>query len=119
VQAIGPGGDRRLPRWSRRCPPPGSGNPITGVLVVFRNLDTLLEVAVLLAAYLASRAVLGDAVKAALALPPDQDARLVGALVAWWRRCRCWWPSTCCKAGSQLPGGAFQAGATSPPAACC
>ncbi len=91
-------------------PATGLGNPITGVLVIFRNLDTVLEVAVLLAAYMAARAVMGDD-KAALPLPPPQDAPLVGALVTALLPLGVLVALYLFKAGSQLPGGAFQAGA--------
>lgn len=109
VQAIGPGGDAGY-LLAEALPETGLGNPITGVLVVFRNLDTLLEMAVLLAAYIASRAALGDE-KAALPLPPDQDAPLVGALVAALAPLAVLVAIYLLKAGSQLPGGAFQGGA--------
>ncbi len=109
VQAIGAGGEAGY-RLAEALPATGLGNPITGVLVVFRNLDTLLEMAVLLAAYLASRAVLGDD-KAALPLPPDQDAPLVGALVAVLVPLTVLVAIYLLNAGGQLPGGAFQGGA--------
>ncbi|MCC5862277.1 MAG: DUF4040 domain-containing protein [Gammaproteobacteria bacterium] len=109
VGAIGPGGEAGQ-ALAEALPATGLGNPITGVLVIFRNLDTLLEVAVLLAAYVASRAVMGDE-KAALPLPPAQDAPLVGALVAVLAPLTVLVAIYLLKAGSQLPGGAFQAGA--------
>lgn len=109
VQAIGPGGEAGY-QLAAALPATGLGNPITGVLVVFRSLDTLLEMAVLLAAYIASRAALGDA-KAALPLPPDQDAPLVGALVAVLAPLSVLVAIYLLKAGGQLPGGAFQGGA--------
>jgi multisubunit Na+/H+ antiporter MnhB subunit len=109
VQAIGPGGDAGY-LLAEALPATGLGNPITGVLVIFRNLDTLLEMAVLLAAYIASRAALGDE-KAALPLPPDQDAPLVGALVAALAPLTVLLAIYLLKAGGQLPGGAFQGGA--------
>lgn len=110
VQAIGPGGiaGRAL---IDALPATGLGNPITGVLVVFRNLDTVLEVAVLLAAYLAMRSVLGDRGDA-LAQPPPQEARLVGALVGVVAPLSVLVALYLLRAGSYLPGGAFQAGAT-------
>jgi multisubunit Na+/H+ antiporter MnhB subunit len=109
LQAIGPGGEAGY-RLAEALPATGLGNPITGVLVIFRNLDTLLEMAVLLAAYIASRAALGDD-KAALPLPPDQDAPLVGALVAVLAPLTVLLAVYLLKAGGQLPGGAFQGGA--------
>jgi multisubunit Na+/H+ antiporter MnhB subunit len=110
VQAIGPGGiaGRAL---VEALPATGLGNPITGVLVVFRNLDTVLEVAVLLAAYLAVRAVLGER-GAPLARPPTQETRLVGALVGVVAPLSVLVAVYLLWAGSHEPGGAFQAGAT-------
>ncbi len=110
VQAIGPGGIAGRALFEA-LPATGLGNPITGVLVVFRNLDTVLEVAVLLAAYLAVRAVLGDRGES-LAQPPPQEARLVGALVGVVAPLSVLVALYLLRAGSYLPGGAFQAGAT-------
>lgn len=109
LRAQGAGGEAGH-RLAEALPATGLGNPITGVLVVFRNLDTLLEMAVLLAAYVASRAALGDE-KAALPLPPDQDAPLVGALVNTLTPLAVLVAIYLLKAGGQLPGGAFQGGA--------
>lgn len=109
VDATGPGGLAGH-ALAAALPDTGLGNPITGVLVVFRNLDTVLEMAVLLAAYLASRAALGDD-EADLPLPPAQDAPLVGALVATLAPLTVLVSIYLLKAGGQLPGGAFQAGA--------
>jgi multisubunit Na+/H+ antiporter MnhB subunit len=86
------------------------GNPITGVLLLFRNLDTLLEIAVLLAAFLAARAVAGDQQK----LPPlavREQPALVGALLAIVLPLTVLVALHLLKAGSHEPGGAFQAGA--------
>jgi len=91
-------------------PATGLGNPITGVLVIFRNLDTLLEIAVLLAAYTAARATMSDP-RDALRLPPTQGSPLVGALVAVLAPLTVLVAIYLLKAGSQVPGGAFQAGA--------
>lgn len=109
LHAIGPGGEagRRL---AEALPATGLGNPITGVLVIFRNLDTLLEMAVLLAAYLASRAALGDD-EPVMPLPRSQDAPLVGALVTVLAPLTVLVAVYLLKAGGQLPGGAFQGGA--------
>lgn len=109
VQAVGPGGIAGQ-ALAEALPATGLGNPITGVLVVFRNLDTVLEVAVLLAAYVAARAVLADA-DAALPLPPPEDAPLVGALVSVLAPLTLLVAVYLLKAGGQLPGGAFQGGA--------
>ncbi|MCG5529060.1 MULTISPECIES: Na(+)/H(+) antiporter subunit B [Halorhodospira] len=91
-------------------PETGLGNPITGVLIFFRNLDTLLEVAVLLAAYAGARAALGSH-RAELPQPPSSTPLFDGLVTVVG-------PLTVVvaiyllQAGSQLPGGAFQAGAT-------
>jgi multisubunit Na+/H+ antiporter MnhB subunit len=110
VQAIGPGGiaGRAL---VEALPATGLGNPITGVLVVFRNFDTVLEVAVLLAAYLAVRAVLGERATP-LARPPAQASPLVRALVGVVAPMSVLVAVYLLWAGSHEPGGAFQAGAT-------
>jgi multisubunit Na+/H+ antiporter MnhB subunit len=88
----------------------GLGNPITGVLLVFRNLDTLLEVAVLLTAFLAARAVAGEGTPRA-PIPPLGDVNLVGALLSIIVPLTVLVAAHLLKAGSQEPGGAFQAGA--------
>jgi multisubunit Na+/H+ antiporter MnhB subunit len=109
IQAVDLGGDagRAL---TEALPATGLGNPITGVLVVFRNLDTVLEVAVLLAAYLAVRSVIGE--QGTLAPPPAQEARLVGALVGVVAPLSVLVAVYLLRAGTHEPGGAFQAGAT-------
>jgi len=109
LSVLGPGGVAGY-ALAEALPETGLGNPITGVLVVFRNLDTLLEVAVLLAAYVGARAAMGED-SAALPLPPAQDAPLVGALVAVLVPLGLLVALYLFKAGSQDPGGAFQAGA--------
>lgn len=109
LTVLGPGGVAGY-ALAEALPDTGLGNPITGVLVVFRNLDTLLEVAVLLAAYAAARAAMGDD-SAALPMPPAQDAPLVGALVTVLVPLGILMALYLFKAGSQAPGGAFQAGA--------
>ena len=91
-------------------PDTGIGNPITGVLIIFRNLDTLLEVAVLLAAYAGARAAFGSH-HAALPQPPSSTP-LFGALVTIVGPLTVVVAIYLFQAGSQLPGGAFQAGAT-------
>ncbi|TVQ34108.1 MAG: DUF4040 domain-containing protein [Wenzhouxiangella sp.] len=87
----------------------GLGNPITGVLLKFRNLDTLLEVAVLLAAFLAARTVFADEEKSPT--PPRGDLPLVGALLAIIIPLTILVAVHLLLAGSREPGGAFQAGA--------
>lgn len=101
------------PQVAERMPSTGLGNPVTGVLLVFRALDTLLETVVLLVGLLAVWALSRDPAwqEAPPALwadapHPAQDllARLlapVGVLVAIYM----FW------AGADVPGGAFQGGA--------
>jgi multisubunit Na+/H+ antiporter MnhB subunit len=109
VRAVGAGG-LAGEALVMALPDTGLGNPITAVLVIFRNLDTVLEMAVLLAAWLATRAVMGTE-GAALPLPPKQDAPLVGALLAALTPLGVLVAIYLLKAGGQSPGGAFQAGA--------
>ncbi len=89
-------------------------NPVTAVLLDFRAYDTLLEMIVLLAAFLGARILLyqaGDPAPAPVGPAEGGDAPLLDALLAvatpvlvlvaiylYW-------------AGSHSPGGAFQAGA--------
>ena len=91
-------------------PDTGLGNPITGVLIIFRNLDTLLEVAVLLAAYAGARAALGSQ-HAHLPQPPPNTS-VIAALLTIVAPLTVVVAIYLFQAGSQLPGGAFQAGAT-------
>ncbi len=109
LEVLGPGGMAGHALYEA-LPETGVGNPITGVLIIFRNLDTLLEVAVLLAAFVGARAAIGED-SAALPLPPAQDAPLVGALVSVLVPLGLLVALYLFKAGSQDPGGAFQAGA--------
>ncbi len=109
VGAIGPGGIAGY-ALAEALPATGLANPITGVLIVFRNLDTVLEVAVLLAAYLAVRALLGER-GTPLRLPPSPGGRLVTSLVTVVAPLSLVVAVYLLRAGSQLPGGAFQAGA--------
>lgn len=101
------------PQVVERMPATGLGNPVTGVLLVFRALDTLLETVVLLVGLLAVWALAQDRAWQAPPPPlwadaphPAQDllARMlapVGVLVAIYM----FW------AGADVPGGAFQGGA--------
>jgi multisubunit Na+/H+ antiporter MnhB subunit len=85
-------------------------NPVTAVLLLFRGYDTLLEMMVLLAAYLGARLVLREspplpARSAPAALP------LVGALLGVVVPLAVLVSLHLFLAGSDSPGGAFQAGA--------
>ena len=87
----------------------GLGNPITGVLLVFRGFDTLIEMAVLLTAFIGSRVIttrsrLSVTTVSGFELPLVRTlvavilplAVLIGMHLLW--------------IGSDQPGGAFQAG---------
>lgn len=87
----------------------GLGNPITGVLLVFRGFDTMIEMAVLLTAFVGSRVMTDEsplyvATIAGFQLPLVRTlvavilplAALIGLHLLW--------------IGSDHPGGAFQAG---------
>jgi multisubunit Na+/H+ antiporter MnhB subunit len=85
-------------------------NPVTAVLLIFRGYDTLLEMTVLLAAYLGARLALGSSAplsarSAPAALP------MVGALLAIVVPLSVLVSLHLLHAGSDLPGGAFQGGA--------
>jgi len=85
-------------------------NPVTAVLLIFRGYDTLLELTVLLAAYLGARLALGgspplSARSAPAALP------MVGALLAIVVPLSALVSLHLLHAGSDAPGGAFQGGA--------
>ncbi len=91
-------------------PETGVSHPVTAVLLNYRGYDTLLEIAVLLLAFLAILAVTGGA-DAADAAPPraahavlQTMARLVAPLAVVLAVYLLW-------AGAFRPGGAFQAGA--------
>ncbi|MCU0559048.1 MAG: Na(+)/H(+) antiporter subunit B [Desulfobacterales bacterium] len=88
-------------------PASGVRNPVTAVLLNFRSLDTLLELAVLVLAATAARALSAPRSVAAALPPPDPVlaaffrlfapmALLVAGYLLW--------------VGAHAPGGAFQAG---------
>ncbi|HKL51562.1 MAG TPA: Na(+)/H(+) antiporter subunit B [Wenzhouxiangellaceae bacterium] len=90
-------------------PETGLGNPITGVLLAFRGFDTLIEMAVLLTAFVGSRVIttrsrLSVTTVSGFELPLVRTlvavilplAVLIGMHLLW--------------IGSDQPGGAFQAG---------
>lgn len=102
------------PQAAEALPSTGLGNPVTGVLLVFRGLDTLLEKMVLLLALIGVWALARDplwrgapaplfpgiapAPSAFLARVLAPIGVLVGIYLLW--------------AGADDPGGAFQSGAT-------
>ncbi len=87
------------------------GNPITAVLLLYRGLDTLLEVAVLLTAFLAARAVAGADGGEGSATTPAPETPMVGALLAVVIPLTVLVAIHLLRAGSYEPGGAFQGGA--------
>jgi multisubunit Na+/H+ antiporter MnhB subunit len=85
------------------------GNPVTGVLLLFRGYDTLLEMAVLLVAWLGVKLVQPVAQPSA---PPAPTADpLVNPLLAAVIPSVVLVGGYLLHAGGQAPGGAFQAGA--------
>ena len=92
----------------------GVTNPVTGVLLNFRTLDTLAEVVVLLVAFLAARVVAQDLVHAG---PGDwlrasrDEPLLVQPLIAFVAPMAVLVAGYLLWAGAHQPGGAFQAGA--------
>ena len=105
-RVAGAAGDQVL----EALPATGLGNPVTGVLLVFRGLDTLLEMAVLLVALLGAWAVLGDATPGRLH-QVDRRTPLVGALLTSVAPLTILIATHLLLAGTDSPGGAFQAGA--------
>ncbi|NDY94566.1 Na(+)/H(+) antiporter subunit B [Wenzhouxiangella limi] len=89
----------------------GLGNPITGVLLLFRGFDTLLEITVLLAALLSAQAVTRQVDLDQSLTTQDPDTPLVGALLAIVVPLTVLVSVHLLKAGGQETGGAFQAGA--------
>lgn len=86
------------------------GNAVTAVLLLFRGYDTLLEMAVLLAAYLGARLVLGETVPGS-ARTTSASLPLVGALLCVVVPLAVLVAGHLLHAGGDAPGGAFQAGA--------
>ena len=93
-----------------RLPDTGLGNPVTGVLLAFRGLDTMLEMTVLLVALLGAWAVLGDGRTGRLH-QVDRRTPLVGALLTSVAPVTLLVAVHLLLAGTDSPGGAFQAGA--------
>lgn len=87
------------------------GNPVTAVLLDFRGYDTLLEMAVLLAAFVGARVVMDQAELPALHPPTPADPPMVGALLGMATPVLVLMALYLFHAGSHAPGGAFQAGA--------
>lgn len=98
-------GERLAPLAAEALPHSGVGNPVTAVLLNFRAYDTLLELAVLLAALLGIWA----------SGPPDRGfARaeiVLAGLVDWLVPLLILAAGYLLWVGGQAPGGAFQAGA--------
>lgn len=85
------------------------GNPVTGVLLLFRGYDTLLEMAVLLVAWLGVKLV--QPVAQPSAPPAPTAAPLMTPLLAAVIPSVVLVGGYLLHAGGQAPGGAFQAGA--------
>jgi multisubunit Na+/H+ antiporter MnhB subunit len=85
-------------------------NPVTAVLLVFRGYDTLMEMAVLLAAFLGARLVLGASPPLPARSAPG-SLPLVGALLGIVVPLSVLVSIHLLHAGGNAPGGAFQAGA--------
>ena len=96
---------------SEMLPALGVTNPVTGVLLGFRAYDTLLEMAVLLAAWLGSRAVAAEFDPRTLPGPAHAEVPLVGALLSLVVPISVLVAIYLLQAGGTAPGGAFQAGA--------
>lgn len=88
----------------------GLGNPVTGVLLVFRGFDTLIEMAVLLTALLAARVVMSDTPGRSFTLVAEFDLPLVRTLVAVIVPLAVLVALHLLWVGADDPGGAFQAG---------
>jgi multisubunit Na+/H+ antiporter MnhB subunit len=106
-----PVGDATAGALAREAlPGVGVANPVTGVLLAFRAYDTLLEMAVLLVAYLGARAV-ADEEPVALRSADHAGLPLVAALLAAIVPLSVLVAGYLLHAGGRAPGGAFQAGA--------
>ena len=103
-------GDGLREEVAARLAESGAGNPVTAVLLNFRGYDTLLEIAVLLVAALAVRALAEERIQPDRALfdPPGPVLtgllRVLAPLVVVVAGYLLW-------VGGDAPGGAFQAGA--------
>ncbi|TVS14659.1 MAG: DUF4040 domain-containing protein [Gammaproteobacteria bacterium] len=95
----------------QRLPEMGVSNPVTGVLLGFRAYDTLLEMAVLLAAWLGARVVASELRPGALPGPAHEEVPLVGALLSLVVPISLLVAVYLLQAGGSAPGGAFQGGA--------
>jgi multisubunit Na+/H+ antiporter MnhB subunit len=91
-------------------PATGLGNPVTGVLLIFRGLDTLLELVVLLVVLLGAWAVMIPGTPPALHLV-NRDTPLVAALLTIAAPLCVLVAVHLLVIGADEPGGAFQAGA--------
>ena len=87
------------------------GNPVTVVLLDFRAYDTLMEMVVLLAAFLGARVLIDQSELAPLHPPVPADPPMVAPLLAMATPVLVLTSLYLFWAGSHAPGGAFQAGA--------
>jgi len=87
----------------------GIGNPVTGVLLLYRGFDTLLEMAVLLVAWLGVAAV--QPIGRPHSPDPPERSPLLDAMLSAVLPSAVLVGGYLLHAGGQAPGGAFQAGA--------
>lgn len=90
-------------------PETGLGNPITGVLLVFRGFDTFIEMAVLLTAFVGSRVITTHS-RLSVTTVSGYELPLVRTLVAVILPLAALVAMHLLWIGSDHPGGAFQAG---------
>lgn len=86
-------------------------NPVTAVLLLFRGYDTLLEMAVLLAAWLGASCVTHRDRHTVFPTPAHSEVPLVGALLSLVVPTAMLVAIYLLKTGGNAPGGAFQGGA--------
>lgn len=86
-------------------------NPVTAVLIDFRGYDTLLEMVVLLTAFLGARVLMDQADVGSLMPSSPADPPMVGALLGMATPVLMLTSLYLFWVGSHAPGGAFQAGA--------
>jgi len=108
--SVEPAGERAGTMVMETLPELGLGNPVTGVLLAFRGFDTLIEMAVLLTAFLGARAIIRDDPRSG-ATTLGHHLPLVRTLVALVLPLAALIALHLLWIGSDAPGGAFQAGA--------
>lgn len=99
------------PEFERAASLTGAAHPVTAVLLGFRAYDTLLEVAVLLLAVIGARTARGSAAASAPAHVTEAASPILRSLVNLLVPLMLLVAGYFLWAGTQAPGGAFQAGA--------